>query len=447
MPQEKILGNQLNITTVADEIAADPGAASTVAGGMNLNELADVSAGSPTTGQVLTYSNSPAGWQAQDAPAGGGGSVTNPLSSDLDVGGYEITAADTAGSPNAGNIVITSGSSTYAGTNSYAGKVTIKGGDRLYEGDYTGVIPAGGSPANRNSVSILAGSGSGYGGGIELIAGTSGGQYGEGGDINITAGEATHATNGYSGNVFLRGGNHSGTYYLGNGGNVDLYGGYSTHGYGGNVRLSAGNSAGVGAPGSISLTAGSAQLAGSPVPAQQYAGFVRIIAGKSRNDVGGTEPGGVVEIKSGSAIGGNANGGAIVLTPGFGQGSGVAGVVSIVAELDMNARNVIDVNSIYYRDEFDIGAGNTIQFTVRNHIKASPVGATSYAFSVFASLGTGHYQLKLVDGLNNNPSWPATVKWQNNTEPTWTANTDIISFYYDRLTGDYYAINVALGFV
>ena len=446
MAQEKILGNQLNITTVADEIAADPTASTTLASGMNLNELADVTAGSPTAGQVLTYSNSPAGWQPQDAAAGGG-SVTNPLSSDLDVGGYEITGVDTAGSPSAGSIAIISGASTFAGAGSYAGKVTIKGGDRLYEGDYTGVIPAG-SPVNRNSVSILAGSGSGYGGGIELIAGTTGGQYGEGGDINITAGEATHATNGYSGNVFLRGGNHSGTYYLGNGGNVDLHGGYSTHGAGGSVRLFGGNSAGYGGAGSIILTAGSAQLAGSPGPAQQYAGFVRITAGNGSLDAGGTTPGGQVDIKAGSAsTGGNADGGAIVLTPGFGQGTGVHGTVSIIAELEMNSRNVRDVKGIYYNDEQDIGAATTVSFTNRTHIKASPSGATTYAFSVFGFLRTGHYQLKLVNGLNNNPTWPTTVKWQNNTEPTWTANTDIISFYFDFLTGNYYAINVALGFV
>ena len=436
-----------------------------------LTGLSDVDTTGVTAGQVLTYSNSPAGWTAEDA-SGGGGGVTNPMTADLDVGGFVLTAADTVGvgSPvdSAGAVVIESGSSTFVGAGSYAGKLTIKGGDRAYNGYWdSGVIPAG-SPLDRDSISILAGSGGGYGGGIELLAGNDGGaQYGGGGYINITAGEATHAVNAYSGTVYIKGGAHNATYYGGTGGNVELTGGYSKHGYAGdiflrsgtgagggglggsgNVNLYGSHSAGYSGGGSIQLKAGDALAAtGSPPPPTQSAGQILIRSG-SASLADAATAGSKVIIQAGNASSsGDQNGGDITLQGGLKGGLGTAGVISALSEIDMNNRNIRDVNSIYYRDEQDIGTFNTVQFTLRNHIKASPSGPTTYAFSVFGFLRTGHYQLRLVDGLNNNPTWPSTVKWQNNTEPTWTANTDIITFYYDFVDGNYYATNVALGFV
>jgi len=500
MAQEKILGNQLNITTVADEIAADPAAAATVAGSMNLDELGDVSAGSPTTGQVLTYSNSPAGWTPQDA-SGGGGDVTNPMTSDLDGGGFALITADAVGvgSPpdSALGINIISGSSTYAGgEGSYAGKVTIKGGDRAYgDGTYSGVV-ATGSPPDRNSISILGGSGSGYGGGVEIIAGDDGGAYwGEGGDITIMSGAPTHAVYGVGGNVFITTKANNSTYAFSTGGYIDIKGGDCKYGYAGDVDISGGNSTNnayadsTGAAGNVALRGGNIQLPteGSPIlipGSGEYdveAGGVFLSGGSGGTDT--SAHGGVVIIKGGlggSLVGNGGNGGTVTIQGGTGSaggtggnielkpgsGSGGAGEVLLFKDLGLQNFNLRDVGTVTYKDENVLtpigsppGASNQISFLNNTFQTLTLTNVNSIAFSTFGALDTGIYQLRLVDGGTYPPtSWQA-VKWQNNTEPTWTssASGDIITFFYDGTITQgspvvtrrniYYAINVALGFV
>jgi hypothetical protein len=91
--------------------------------------------------------------------------------------------------------------------------------------------------------------------------------------------------------------------------------------------------------------------------------------------------------------------------------------------------------------EVSVGAGTTVNWQDGPYQHASPSGATTYAFTAVG--GPTTLTLKLSNGSGNNPTWPATVRWIGGTEPTWTAGTDIITFYYDGSL--YHGINVALG--
>lgn len=63
----------------------------------NLSSLANVSASSPSTSDVLTWTGST--WEPQPAPSGGGGggTVDNPLAANLNAAGYQITNARVVG--------------------------------------------------------------------------------------------------------------------------------------------------------------------------------------------------------------------------------------------------------------------------------------------------------------------------------------------------------------
>ena len=461
-----------------------------------LTGLSDVDTAGATTGQVLTYSDSPAGWSPQDASGGGGGGVTNPMTTDLDVGGFAVTAADTVGvgSPvdSAGAVVIESGSSTYAGDGSYAGKLTIKGGDRSWGGYWdTGVI-ATGSPIDRNSISILGGSGSGYGGGIEIVAGDDGGaQWGEGGNITIVSGAPTHAVNGYGGDVFIQTKDSNiSTYAFSTAGDISLIPGNSKWGYAGNVDIKGGDSTNnayadsTGAAGFVTITGGSIQLPteGSPILIPGSGSYAveagRVVLKGGSGTVGTAVDGGLVTITGGSGGSLSGNGGTVTISGGSagtggtggnielkpGSGSGGAGEVLLFRDLGLQNWSLRDVGTITYKDENVLtavgsppGSSNQVSFLSNTFQTLTLTNVNSIAFSTFGALKTGIYQLRLVDGGTYPPSSWQGIKWQNNTEPTWTASAsgDIITFFYDGTPigspssprNIYYAINVALGFV
>ncbi len=262
MAQEKILGDQLNIQDVSSEISIDVAAVLTLesainhnniinGGGTNshtqidshitnsaihfttLNGLSDVSAGSPIVGQVLTYSNSPAGWIPSN-PVGG---VTNPLSANLNTAGYTLFTANVAAG-SAGYISIYGGSTTDAAALKPAGI-------SLYAGSATAGINSNNYSAG--DISLQAGHmqpyGSGTnisGGGISLNAGVGYGSV-AGGNINIASGSSD---SGSAGSLNIS----SGYSASGNGGYISVYAGSSSSAVGGNLSIHAGNTT-TGTPG------------------------------------------------------------------------------------------------------------------------------------------------------------------------------------------------------
>jgi len=97
MSQDKVLGEQLDIVDVAEDIAADPVASAAISSNINIastqvsdfdtaagdvvsaseiDSLLDVSTAGAISGQVLTYGTSPSGWFPADATAVGGVSKT-----------------------------------------------------------------------------------------------------------------------------------------------------------------------------------------------------------------------------------------------------------------------------------------------------------------------------------------------------------------------------------
>jgi len=90
----------------------------------------------------------------------------------------------------------------------------------------------------------------------------------------------------------------------------------------------------------------------------------------------------------------------------------------------------------YYDGEVDngnSGTSDTIDWGVGNVQKTTLNGDCTYIFT--APAGPCHLTLKIVhSGSSRNPSWPATVKWANGVEPTWSTtdtSVDIATFYYD----------------
>jgi len=310
--------SHLNIADIGtnSHILIDAHIADTTLHFTTLDGLVDVSVVGATSGQVLTYNNSPAGWSAQDAVGG----VSNPLVSNLSVGnqGFGIIGPDAIGTydgfgPNltagssaisgykGGDITITSGSGTYPGDNTTpAGKIFIQGGSRTYEsGNGVGIT-------DNISVSIKGGNGGYYAGNISITGGDNSIEYGTGGDIVLTGGTNSHAINGYGGTIRLLGGNHTGTY--GQGGYVFIKAGDSPEDAGG-VRIDAGtNTLGT-------FKSPPVRISGGTSTAISFGGDVLVRGGIGRTTAGG----GNVIVQGGTNTDVNVvQGGSVLILPGGG---------------------------------------------------------------------------------------------------------------------------------
>jgi len=126
--------------------------------------------------------------------APGGGSVSNPMTADLDVGGYDVRAATGAlGAP----INIIAGSSTGGGN--YGGQASVIGGDStLYSGG--SVLLKGGETSAAYA-----------GGTVTMYGGDATGSAGIGGAINLLAGDGGNSGNGGGGNIRIAPGNGGGS--------------------------------------------------------------------------------------------------------------------------------------------------------------------------------------------------------------------------------------------
>ena len=118
MSDSKFSTNQIDVEGLSNDptMQANLGNSTLV-----LNDITDVTLGSPVTNEVLTFDGS--NWVNATA---GAGSVTNPLTSDLDVAGFDIIG--TSGSTNAAATIDIIGGTVTFGVN-HGGSVNITGGD------------------------------------------------------------------------------------------------------------------------------------------------------------------------------------------------------------------------------------------------------------------------------------------------------------------------------
>ena len=182
--------------------------------------------------------------------------LTPQLGGNLDVNGFDIVTPNSA-LATTGSINITTGN----GTGYEAGDITMTGGNSDYAGYAGGVRMYAGS----NTYNGL-----GYGGSINIAAGSADAADGYGGDVTIVSGSGS----GYNGgNINLQGGT-AGAASGGFGGYINLKGGDGSNAnVGGDVSLQGGISAGAGNGGGIFLEVGGSSAAGSPQGAN---GDVRI---------------------------------------------------------------------------------------------------------------------------------------------------------------------------
>jgi hypothetical protein len=177
-------------------------------------------------------------------------------------------------------------------------------------------------------------SGTGNGGGIDVIAGSASGS-GSGGTVNITGGQSGSAT---AGPVIVQGGMSStgtGGYLLlaagasgtsSNGGSTIVQGGTSVSGNGGSLQIFGGASGGSGTGGNVTVSSGTSvsSTAGnvtvrasnaitvSGVISPTGGGTLNLFSGTS----GGTFSGGPINIVAGGNTAGTGDGGNIILTAG-----------------------------------------------------------------------------------------------------------------------------------
>lgn len=291
----------------------------TLAGGNNASVdggSINIAAGNSTTanGGAVTIAGGISG-------DGNGGGISidagDGVGTDRLGGNLSLTAGDATGAQNGGDVTVTAGSTTGAfqnggnvlinagtptngaggngvfnggnGTNGNGGAVTIQGGNAAGGASYTGgtvLIQGGaGSPTGTGgSVELIAGDSgivSGYAGLIDIQAGTGNGTT-IGGSVSINAG-ASDASDG--GDFTLRAGFSTDTGTAGNGGAFVLSsgtvaGGVTATGNGGPLTIQSGSASGSGSGGSISIRAGSS-FTGTPGNILQITngGFWRQTAG------------------------------------------------------------------------------------------------------------------------------------------------------------------------
>jgi len=208
-----------------------------------LDLLTNVNVAGASLGQVLTLVGSPPVWTAQTPTTGG---VTNPMTADLNTGGYKIITSDVA-SGTANAVMIYGGNITNAAA-THPGDVLV----------YAGNAPAGLNTNNYNSGEIFLragymqpyGTGTGLkGGGVSIYGGYG---YGSvvGGAVRIEAGGTVSGTGGF---MQVSGGSST----SGNGGGLGLYSGASNTLASGNITIAPGDTAS-GTSGTVTLRGGSA---------------------------------------------------------------------------------------------------------------------------------------------------------------------------------------------
>ena len=421
MAQEKILGKQLNIQTVANEIAADPTASTALASGINLTDLGDVSAGSPTAGQVLTYSNSPAGWIPAVAS---GGDVTNPMTANLDTGGFNvITATETLPTTNTDSIQLIGGDNTYDNFK-VGGNTTVE-----YNAGNV-VIQSGGTTAYSSDGKAYGAYGSYGASGSPLV--TPGVPFGnvpgrviiQGGDMN----RSEYWNPNYD-QINIFGGDNIHPYWTGFGGSIKIRGGT---GYtGGSVTISGGKSNSVGGEAGIVNVYGGTSYAGSPAP-NAAAGVVWLRGGSSYsthvpafiNLQGGrayasctASAAGNTWIRGGQSDAAGTKGGDLILVGGPNITSGTPGAIHLTPGSSNG-----QTGKIYVDSSVSPNVPATLYLATTNtkyvHLKAPTTMAADTTFALPATDGN------VGDVLAVSVGSPPETQWQpGNVLPIYTVPT------------------------
>lgn len=233
----------------------------------------------------------------------------------------------------ASDLILESGNKTHSSATGKGGDIYLRSGDASTTssgatGDVFIITPNGHYGGNINIEAGNAAGVIGPAGSVNLAAGNSSGTN-SAGSINIGAGEGIGAGNG--GGVNVAGGDS----YSGDGGDINISAGNVTNvtatTNAGSVNLSGGDHSGVGVGGSISLNAGNSD--------GNHAGSINLSAGNSNST--GTHNGGSVTVSAGNASnsGGSGNGGNITLSAGVAAGSGSSGEIVV----STNSENVLIV--------------------------------------------------------------------------------------------------------
>lgn len=227
----------------------------------------------------------------------GGGTLSETLTLGNTTGGTNIVMSSSdliTGSSGTNTLNLENGAGNIEFNVQGDSEFLINGADSAF--DATGQFSFIAGTANSS------GTGSGTGGGINMVAGSAGGT-GDAGDVNLVAGSSS-GTSGDGGAAIFAAGNVS-----------------ATNGTGGIASLTAGNGNGSGFGGNLTLTAGEA--GGN---AGTFGGQVIIQAG----DGGSSGTGNNVSIQGGDTNG-FGPGGAVNISGGDHSGSGVGGNVALTA--------------------------------------------------------------------------------------------------------------------
>ena len=240
------------------------------------------------------------------------------------------------------------------------------------------ISTANGTATNMDANSITFRSGSGYafdpaftggvamadGGDINLYAGQATGE-GEGGNVEIFAGNAGDGPDSNAGYVYIKGGD-SDEAENSDAGDVIIEGGFGASGMGesdgGSLYLNAGHAGDDGEGGDIIIRAGDTDNGNGSTGFVPKAGIIEITAGNS--ECGVEVDGGHITILSGSAVTNNGGGGDLNLQTGHGgfvAGSGAGGDVNITCGYGGRIRLLsMPVMPVYLSDtERDTAAAGT----------------------------------------------------------------------------------------
>jgi len=217
---------------------------------------------------------------------------------------------------NAGNIIVTAGSTT-AATGNNPGDITVTAGSQNASGQ--GSVTAG-------SISLIGGNNAGTttspGGSVTLTGGnqtSTATSVSNGGDVVLNGGTcAKNAATARAGNIDINAGAGTGTSTTG--GSVLIDAGVATGtGTAGALTFNAGASAGAVTGGIVTITAGTGGTTGTGGSCNLSGG-----SGGSTSGVGGTG-----RLSGGNAQGGGSNGGAVTVIGGSANTSGTGGLATL----------------------------------------------------------------------------------------------------------------------
>jgi hypothetical protein len=179
------------------------------------------------------------------------------------------------------------------------------------------------------------------------------------------------------------------------------------------------------------------------------------------NITGITIPAGYVNTTGNFSLGGNNTFGGtntVISSNLFATGSLIqlgstsANSLTITATGNVGIKNTapastLHINGNYTTSQTNIGIVNStsngaISLAVGNYFRGTVGGAVSLTFTNFPANSTTGFILAMAN-VGTNITWPSAVKWASGTTPTFSSNTDIITFItHDAGTTIYGALSI-----